>query len=56
VVSIIRKVKERRSLSYLIFFPLSFEGEGERGGEVDKKSPDYAKISKQRPLSEEFYR
>jgi hypothetical protein len=25
-------------------------------GEVDKKSPDYAKISKQRPLSEEFYR
>jgi len=32
------------------------EVEDSSRGEVDKKSPDYAKISKQRPLFEEFYR
>jgi len=30
----------------LIIGRYSYHGEGERGGEVDKKSPDYAKIIK----------
>ena len=33
---LLRRVKERRSLSYITNSPLSFEGEGDKGGEVDK--------------------
>jgi len=45
IISICRRVKERRSLSYITNSPLSFEGEGDKGGEVDKEFLDCLAIS-----------
>jgi len=38
IIVLEKKIRERRSLSYTTDFPLSFKGEGDKGGEVDKES------------------